>query len=135
MSGVGFYTQRRVALISRIATAAIYVQDQQKAVRFWTERVGFDVHREAEMGPNAKWIEVGPSGAESNLVLYPRTMMKDWAERKPSIVFQCKDIRATFEEMSARGVRFTQEPQAMAWGLFAIFNDEDGNWYGLRQAG
>ena len=88
-------------MISQIATAAVYVEDQPAAVRFWTERVGFELRHEAAMGPNAKWIEVGPPGAESNLVIYPKAMMKDWAERKPSIVFQCRDVRATFEEMRA----------------------------------
>ena len=59
-------------------------------------------------------------------------MMEDWAERKPSIVFECENIRKTFEEMRGRGVQFTQEPKEMPWGLFAIFVDGEGNWYGLR---
>ena len=60
-------------------------------------------------------------------------MMSDAAERKPSIVFTCEDIQQTYEEMASRGVDFTQPPQSMGWGMFAIFNDLDGNWYGLRQ--
>lgn len=120
-------------MIAHIATAAVYVEDQSAALRFWTEQVGFEVRREAAMGPDAKWIEVGPPGAKSNLVIYPKAMMEDWAERKPSIVFECADIQATYEEMSARGVNFTQAPREMPWGPFAIFVDEEGNWYGLRQ--
>ena len=122
-------------MITKIATQAVYVDDQAEAVRFWTERVGFEVRFEAEMGPNAKWIEVGPPDGESNLVIYPKSMMADWAERKPSIVFACDDIQSTYAGMAARGVEFTQEPRKMPWGWFAIFIDEDGNWYGLRQEG
>ena len=122
-------------MFSKIATQAVYVDDQPAAVRFWTERVGFELRFEADMGPDAKWIEVGPPGAESNLVIYPKSIMEDWAERKPSIVFVCEDIYATHREMAAHGVTFTQEPQAMPWGHFGIFIDEDGNWYGLRQSG
>ncbi len=121
-------------MISRIATQAVYVEDQPSAVRFWVDRVGFEQRVELDMGPNAKWIEVGPPGAESNLVIYPKTMMQDWSERKPSIVFECGDIHATYSDMAARGVEFSQEPKEMPWGPFAIFNDEDGNWYGLRQS-
>ncbi len=122
-------------MITKIATQAVYVEDQAAGLRFWTEQVGFEVRFEADMGPNAKWIEVGPPGAESHLVIYPKTMMQDWAERKPSIVFACDDIQATHEAMAGRGVEFTQEPRQMPWGWFAIFIDEDGNWYGLRQEG
>lgn len=119
-------------MIRSIATAAVYVGDQRKAVEFWTKQVGFEVHREKPMGPQASWIEVGPSGAESCLVIYPRSMMEDWAQRKPSIVFACDDIQETYEEMRGRGVDFTQPPKEMPWGPFAIFVDPDGNWFGLR---
>ena len=60
--------------------------------------------------------------------------MEDWEERKPSIVFECDDIRAIFKVMSSRDVEFTQEPTDMAWGSFAIFMDPDGNEFRLRGA-
>jgi predicted enzyme related to lactoylglutathione lyase len=119
-------------MIAKIATAAVYVDDQDKAIAFWTEQVGFVVHREKPMGPAARWIEVGPPAAASCLVLYPKLMMPDWAERKPSIVFECTDLQETFERMRSAGVRFTPEPTHMPWGLFALFADLDGNTYGLR---
>jgi lactoylglutathione lyase len=121
-------------VIRNIATAAVYVSDQNRALRFWIEQVGFVVHNEHEIGPDARWIEVGPPGAESCLVIYPRSMMKDWAERKPSIVFECQEIQPTFEQMRDNGVVFEQEPQKLAWSIFATFLDPDGNLYGLREA-
>jgi predicted enzyme related to lactoylglutathione lyase len=117
----------------RIATVAIYVENQDVAMRFWTEQVGFTVRRQQPMGPQAAWIEVSAPGAESALVIYPRAMMADWAERKPSVVFDCEDIHATHARLAARGVHFTQPPKDMPWGLFAIFLDPEGNWFGLRQ--
>src|SRR5882762_7570837 len=98
-------------MIARIATAAVYVDDQEKAVDFWTNQVGLEVRLEKEMGPKAKWIELGPKGAESCIVIYPKSMMADWAERKPSIVFESENLRETYEEMRTRGVEFKQEPQ------------------------
>ena len=121
-------------MINAIATAAVYVADQEKSVRFWTEQVGFVVHQTHSMGPSDSWIEVGPAGAESCLVLYPQEMMTDWAERKPSIVFKCGNLQLTYEELSGRGVPFPQPPQELPWGPFAIFEDVDGNSFGLRQA-
>jgi lactoylglutathione lyase len=92
------------------------VDDQRKAVDFWTKQVGLEVHREKPEGPHASWIEVSPRGAESCLVIYPTSMMEDWAERKPSIVFACEDMQKTYEMMRDRGVQFTQEPKDMPWG-------------------
>ena len=103
-------------MIRKIATAAVYVDDQRKAVEFWTKQVGFKVHREKAMGHQASWIEVGPPDAESCLVIYPKSMMQDWAERKPSIVFKCENIQQTFAAMRDLGVKFAQEPKAMPWG-------------------
>ena len=116
----------------KIATVAVYVENQEEALKFWTEKVGFVVHRSQPMGPNPSWLEVGPEGAESCLVIYPKSMMKDWAERIPYVVFECEDIQRKYEEMTSRGVTFTQEPKEMAWGSFAIFLDTERNWFGLR---
>ena len=121
-------------MVTHVGTVAVYVTDQKQALSFWMKQVGFVIHREHAMGPDARWIEVGPSGAKSALVLYPRAMMADWAERKPSIVFECDDVQRTYEEMQERGVRFPQPPKEMAWGRFALFEDPDGNSFGLRSA-
>jgi lactoylglutathione lyase len=119
-------------MIKRIATVAVYVENQQEALKFWTEQVGFELHHSAPMGPDASWIEVGPKGAQSMLVLYPRKLMPNWQELKPSIVFECEDIQKTYEEMKARGVKFLEEPKAMPWGTFTRFEDPDGNVYVLK---
>ncbi len=117
----------------KIVTVAVYVEDQKKALAFWTEKVGFVVHRKQSMGPRGDWLEVGPNDGESRLVIYPRSLVDDWAQRKPSVVFECEDIRATHQRLAGRGVTFTQPPQAMPWGMFAIFLDVEGNWFGLRE--
>ena len=120
-------------MIAKIATSAVYVENQDEAIEFWGERVGFEIRGDLPMGAEARWVEMAPPGAETCVVIYPKSMMKDWAERKPSLVFECEDIRKTHEEMAGRGVEFSQEPREMPWGRFAIFLDPEGNWYGLRE--
>ncbi len=120
-------------MIDNIATAAVYVSDQKEAERFWVERVGFEVRKRQSMGPDGDWLEVAPSGAQSRLVVFPRAMMPDWAERRPSIVFECSDVQAAYDRMSAAGVEFTEEPQQMPWGTYVNFRDPDGNEYVLNQ--
>lgn len=117
----------------KIATVAVYVDDQKKAEEFWTKKVGLVIHSSHEMGPDAKWIELAAKGSESCLVIYPKSMMNNWAQHRPSIVFESEDLKKDFEEMSARGVNFTQPLKQMPWGPFAMFEDEDGNQFGMRQ--
>ncbi len=73
-------------MIDKIATSAVYVSDQEEAIRFWVEQVGFERRRDHPMGPEARWVEMAPQGADSCIVIYPKSMMEDWAERKPSLV-------------------------------------------------
>jgi lactoylglutathione lyase len=119
-------------MITRIATVAVYVEDQQAALKFWTEQVGFVVHRQEQMTPQASWLEVGPEGAATRVVIYPRAMMPNWQELKASIVFECDDIDRTCQEMKERGVTFVEEPKKMAWGSYARFQDPDGNEFLLK---
>jgi lactoylglutathione lyase len=119
-------------MIKQIATVALYVADQAAAKRFWTEQVGFELVAEHPMGPNATWLEVAPPGAQSRLVLYPKQMMPNWAEMKPSIVFECEDIQGTFAAMKSRGVTFIEEPKTMPWGSYARFQDIDGNEFVIK---
>ena len=117
-------------MIRKIATAAVYVAVQKTGVEFWTRKVGFEIHREEADG---NWVEVGPPGAQSCLVIYPKSLSEDWQQRKPSIVFECDNIQKTFEEMRDRGVHFKEEPKPMQWSTFAIFVDTEGNLHGLRE--
>jgi lactoylglutathione lyase len=59
-------------------------------------------------------------------------MMPNWEELKPSIVFRCEDIQSTFETMSSKGVKFTENPNTMSWGTYAIFEDPDGNEFLIK---
>jgi predicted enzyme related to lactoylglutathione lyase len=73
------------------------------------------------------WLEVSPPEAETAIVLYPRGMMKNWAEMKPSIVFHCDDVDATVRDLAARGARIIDQPNRMQWGTYAKIADPDGN--------
>lgn len=119
-------------MITNIATVAVYVENQQEALTFWTEKVGFEVRRNEPMGPVGNWLEVAAKGAQSALVIYPRAMMKNWQELKQSIVFVCDNIDDTYKRMSENGVKFLEEPNKMAWGTYARFADPDGNEFILK---
>jgi predicted enzyme related to lactoylglutathione lyase len=118
----------------RIANVTVYVEDQRKAMKFWIEQVGFVLHRMEPMGQDASWIEVGPQDGKICLVLYPKSLMADWAQRKPSVTLDCDDIQISYHQMVAAGVKFIDPPKQMTWGWYASFVDTEGNWFGLRQS-
>lgn len=119
-------------MITNIATVAVYVEDQQKAKQFWTEKVGFEVTAERQMGPDAFWLEVAPKNEKSRLVIYPKTMIQGSENMKASIVFECSNVLEAYKIMKENGVEFKGEPQQMQWGTFVLFSDEDGNEFLLK---
>src|ERR671915_1481589 len=119
-------------MITNISTVAVYVDDQEKSLEFWTEKVGFKVHRRETMSPTADWIEVGPENAQTCLVLYPKSMMQNWEELKASIVFNCADVDEMVSRLKSKGVEISGEPKKMKWGTYATFKDIDGNEFLLR---
>ena len=121
-------------MIKGIKTQAVYVTNQNASLAFYQGTLGMEVRRWEPLGVAGSWIEVAPPGAQTCLVLYPRDLMPDWQQRKPSIVLGCDDVAATHAELVDKGVQFTQEPTAMAWGNFAAFVDPDGNELGLSDA-
>ena len=118
-------------MIGSLKTVGIYVSDQAAAVAFYVSILGFEVRRRMTMAGDAEWVEVAPPGAETSFVLYPRALMPDWGERKPSVVFHCADVTETVETLRALGVTISMEPAELPWGEFAAIEDPDGNWLGL----
>ncbi|KKB73298.1 MULTISPECIES: VOC family protein [Bacillus] len=119
-------------MITNVGTVAVYVEDQQKAKDFWTNKAGFDVVAEHPMGPEAFWLEVAPQNAQTRLVIYPKAMMKGSENMRASIVFECDHVLETYKKMKANGVEFKGEPQEMQWGTYVQFSDEDGNEFLLK---
>ncbi len=118
-------------MITRASIVVISVSDQEKALDFYTNSLGFEKLRDDPMGPEARWIEVAPKGAETHLVLEPglTDRIGTWA----GVIFECDDIRATHEELRGHGVEFTEKPNERPWGIWARFKDQDGNEFGLVQ--
>ena len=119
-------------MIQQIATVAVYVEDQERALEFWRDRVGFEMRRRESMGNAGSWLEVAPKGAGSRLVLSPKSLMPNWQELKASIMFECEDIHGACESLKANGVELMGEPRQMAWGTYVSFRDTDGNEFLLK---
>jgi predicted enzyme related to lactoylglutathione lyase len=115
------------------------VDDQSAAAEFWTSRIGFAITQDEAYG-GERWIEVAPPGGGPVLVLSPRPPdqrrpdVPDTLPHSP-VFFSCADIRSTYRELDARGVRFPAPPQQMPFGWWSMFTDQDGTRYALGQWG
>jgi predicted enzyme related to lactoylglutathione lyase len=120
------------------------VSDQDRALDYFVNRLGFEKRADNPMGPDApRWIEVVPPGAQTSLVLFKPTEQmpgaSSYAEAQARIgtfanfIFNVDDMQATHRELSARGVEFVDPPSQQGWGWWATIKDPDGNVIGLHQ--
>ncbi len=125
----------------RITLTSVLVDDQEKALRFYTEVLGFEKKTEIPLGEH-RWLTVvspeDPDGVE--LVLEPDSHPAAKAFKEaivadgiPFSSFAVADVRAEFERLSALGVRFTQEPLAMGPVTTAVLDDTCGNLVQLAE--
>jgi catechol 2,3-dioxygenase-like lactoylglutathione lyase family enzyme len=126
----------------RIGLTSIFVDDQDRAERFYTEVLGFKVKTSAPYGPNERWLTVvapaDPDGVQ--LVLHltdepARTFRAaSRAQGRPVISLTTADCAGEAERLKARGVVFVKEPGRMAYGgMDAVFDDTCGNLINLHQ--
>lgn len=118
-------------VIKRIKFASIPVSDQDRALRFYTEQLGFKVLTDQPFDDEQRWIELRIPGAETSVVLFTPDEHRDRIGTAQHITFMTDDVEQTWKELSARGVEFVGPPQKMEWGTFAVFRDPDGNRFVL----
>lgn len=133
----------------RISTAQLWVHDQDEALAFWRDKVGFEVREDvtiAELG-NFRWLTVAPPGqADLAVVLMaiPGAPVIDAGTSQEIASLMAKGFAGTvflttddcmkaYEEMSARGVEFTEEPTRQPYGIDCGFRDPSGNSVRLAQ--
>jgi predicted enzyme related to lactoylglutathione lyase len=116
-------------MISHVKFVSVPTRDQDNALKFWTEQVGFRVLTDQPFNEKQRWIELRVGSSDTRLVLF----MFDEGTMKPGGTFNgafaCDNVEQTHAELSARGVEFVAPPTKQPWGTFAIFKDPDGNQF------
>lgn len=134
----------------KIAYSHLWVHDQDVALKFWTETVGMEVREDVsfpeEMG-DFRWVTVGPPGQDDVgivLMAVPREPLMDVQTHQQVLDLTAKgfagtvflttdDCQASYAELSARGVEFTEAPHQMPYGIDSGFRDPSGNSVRLTQ--
>jgi catechol 2,3-dioxygenase-like lactoylglutathione lyase family enzyme len=127
----------------RIATAQLWVHDQDEALAFYTEKLGMEVRSDvtvAEMG-DFRWLTVAPAGQPDVAIVLmaipgPPVMDAETAEQvrglmakgfAGTIFLTTDDVHAAYEELQGRGVEFVEQPEERPYGIDSSFRDPSGN--------
>ncbi len=125
----------------KIKLTSLYVDDQKKALRFYTEVLGFAKKTDFSQGP-FRWLTVAspeePDGAELQLALNTNPAAKAYQQamfqqNQPATMFFTDDVKGDYERMKARGANFTLPPTDVTASTIAMLNDTCGNLIQLSQ--
>src|SRR5688500_14414869 len=127
-------------MITHVSLATIWVNDQEEAKDFYVDKLGFTVATDVTMGDGYRWLTVaqpdhpelqltlmrpGPPLDEESAAAVQRMLDKG---TMTAVGLASDDCRKTYEELSAKGVEFIQEPADRPYGVEAIMRDNSGNW-------
>jgi catechol 2,3-dioxygenase-like lactoylglutathione lyase family enzyme len=133
----------------RIASTQLWVHDQDEALAFYTQKLGMEVRSDVtlpELG-DFRWLTVGPAGQPDvaiTLMAIPGPPVMDEATRDQvqdlmgrgfagAVFLTTDDAYASYEELKARGVEFSETPEERPYGIDAGFHDPSGNSFRLTQ--
>jgi catechol 2,3-dioxygenase-like lactoylglutathione lyase family enzyme len=114
-------------MIRGIKFVSVPVTDQDRALQFFIEKLGFKVATDQPFNGKQRWIELLIPGAETGLVLFTPDGHEDRIGSFQPLSFISDDAFATAKTLKERGVEFASEPKKESWGTSAIFKDPDGN--------
>lgn len=133
----------------KIATTQLWVHDQDAALDFYTDKLGFEIRSDVtvpELG-NFRWLTVAPPGQDDVtivLMAIPGPPIMDDGTAKQvtdlmskgfagTVFLTTEDCQASYEELTARGVEFTEKPEERPYGIDSGFRDPSGNSFRLTQ--
>jgi len=126
--------------VTHVSVVTVQVKDQDEALRFYTERLGFEKRNDTPMGEGMRWITVAPLGSRTEILLatgYDPGAPDGSNTGAPlgantGLILETDDIDAAYRELSGRGVHFTKQPSREFFGGWAEFVDGDGNGFGIH---
>ena len=125
----------------KIKVTSVYVDDQDKALRFYTEVLGFAKKADFSQGP-FRWLTVGSAeeldGTQLQLALNNNPAAKTYQQamfqqNQPAAMFYTDDVKRDYEQIKARGAEFTMPPTSVTGATITMLNDTCGNLIQLTQ--
>lgn len=114
-------------MIKRIKFLGIPVQDQDRALSFYTEKLGFRVLTDQQFSEKQRWIELTIPGADTGVVLFTPEGHEDRIGTFVNTSWEVDNLDSTHSDLQSKGVEFAGPPQKQPWGSFVIMKDSEGN--------
>ena len=134
-------------MIRRMSHATIFVENQEEALAFYRDKLGFCVHTDAKINDDFRWLTVCTNDdPDFELILLepkPGMLMDEETSKQMRAImakgvlgagaFNTDDCQGTYDELKAKGVEFISAPAQRPYGIEAVFKDNSGNWFSLTQ--
>jgi catechol 2,3-dioxygenase-like lactoylglutathione lyase family enzyme len=122
-------SQTATARISQIGVVVIPVSDQERAIRFYTETLGFEQRADVPFGNGYRWVEVAPPGGVTTIAIVPPPEGQPTGDTQTGIGLQTQDIDALHADLKARGVDVDDDVSRMGDPVPPLFwfRDPDNN--------
>ncbi len=127
-------------MITKLASVTVYVDDQDEALKFYTEKLGFQKITDRQIQNGMRWLTVAPRADSETRITLEHIKDSERARALPNAlgsgttwVFYTDDCRKTYQELQAKGVSMTQQPTDQSYGVEATFEDLYGNTFALLQ--
>jgi catechol 2,3-dioxygenase-like lactoylglutathione lyase family enzyme len=134
-------------MIRRMSHATIFVQNQEEALAFYRDKLGFRVHTDAKINDDFRWLTMCTNDdPDFELILLepkPGMLMDEETSKQMRAImakgvlgagaFNTDDCQGTYDELKAKGVEFISAPAQRPYGIEAVFKDNSGNWFSLTQ--
>ena len=127
----------------RLSYVTVLVKDQNAALKFYTQKLGFEKKDDDKSVPGMRWLSVAPKGQDdcARIVLSKPSVKMMGAKKakelmtrvgkNPTWVIETDDCKGQYEALKAKGVKFTNAPEDMPWGISCVFVDLYGNPYNM----
>ena len=134
-------------MVTKLSHTPIFVLDQDSAIDFYVNKLGFELKNDVPMSETFRWITVSPPSQPDLEIILMKTAESMALDAQSATalrelvvngkmgmgVFFTEDIYATFADLKAKGVQFKQEPTEQFYGIEAVLIDDSGNWFSLTQ--
>lgn len=118
-------------MIVSVKFVSVPTQDQDRALAFYTEKLGFRLITDQRLGPDQRWIELCIGHSDTRFVLFTPPGDEGKVGQRFSGALECDDVEATYRQLSERDVAFETPPARQPWGMFAVMLDSEGNRFVL----
>jgi len=123
-------------MIKRISIITVVVKDQEEALKWYMEKLGFEKRNDQKMGKNFRWLSIGlPQQKHMEITLadwkWYGDRNKDQIGTNTVIVLESSNCKMDYETLKTKGVKFTCPPEEAPYGISAVFVDLYGNPYNI----